>query len=162
MAGPQRVKQLPGIESASVSGILLFSTSDIGALLSIRDYTPALGETVFARYNSVSPGYLETVGMTILEGRSIEDRDGQNAPGVAVINEAMAKRYFGGGRPLGRLFEINQGRSPAGAQAKPIEIVGVVRDAKYNNLREDAKPMFYVPMAQWPRSLRSLEVQTIL
>jgi hypothetical protein len=80
---------------------------------------------------------------------------------VAVINETMARRYFSEG-PLGRLIEIPASwRSPfEAAKGKPIEIVGVVMDAKYNNLRAETKPMFYLPIEQMPRSLRSLEVRT--
>jgi predicted permease len=168
----QRVAQLSGVESASVSGLLLFSSSDIGAPLIIRDYTPAPGERVFARFNSVSPGYFETVGMTLVEGREIEEGDRQNAPGVAVVNEAMARRYFRDRRAVGGFIEIGQrlpralgvsvknSGSPGQTQGTGFEVVGVVRDAKYNNLRNDAEPMFYVPIAQMPRSLRSLEVLT--
>jgi predicted permease len=152
----ERVKQIPGVESASVSGIMLFSPSDIGAGLTIRDYTPVAGERVTARYNSVSPGYFETVGMRLIDGRGIEDRDVQNGTPVAVINESLARKYFAGGRAVSRTMQIGRGTNAS----KPMEIVGVVRDAKYNNLREDAKPMFYVPFAQIPRQVRSVEVRT--
>jgi hypothetical protein len=74
----------------------------------------------------------------------------------------MARRYFPQGSPLGRTIEIpSNWRSPFEApKGKPIEIVGVVRDAKYNDLRVEVKPMFYLPILQMPRSLRSLEVRT--
>src|SRR5215470_14314124 len=109
--------------------------------------------------------------MSLLDGRTIQDSDRQNAPKVAVINEAMARRYFRDGRTLGRSFQIGQ-RLPSSlgfakssgasnqAEGEAFQIVGVVRDTKYNNLREPAQPMFYVPIAQLPRSLRSLEVLT--
>src|SRR5262249_17203388 len=167
----QSVAQVAGVESASVSGLLLFSPSDISAPLMIRDYTPASGEKGFARFNSVSPGYFETLGMSLREGRGIAESDRQNAPRVAVINEAMARRYFQDGRAVGGSIEIAQ-RPPdslgfaknSGSsnqlQGASIQVVGVVRDAKYNNLRANAEPMFYVPIAQTPRSLRSLEVLT--
>jgi len=151
----ERVKQVPGVESASVSGIMIFSPSDIGASLTIRDYTPPAGERVVARYNSVSPGYFETVGMRLIEGRGIEERDLQHS--IAVINETMARRYFSGARAVGRILQIGRGPSAG----KPIEIVGVVHDAKYNDLRKDPQPMFYVPFAQIPRSVRSVEVRTM-
>jgi len=156
----RRVRQLPGVESASVSGLLLFSQSDIGAPLRIADYTPRPDERVTVRYNAISPGYLETIGMPLVDGRSIEDRDAFDAPMVAVINESMARRYFYGSRPIGRVMVIDVGRADNAPPAKPIEIIGVVRDAKYNSLRQDTRPMFYVPIAQLPRSLRSLEVRT--
>jgi len=152
----ERVKQIPGVKSASVSMLPLFGPSDVSAPLRILDYTPAQGESVEARYNSVSPGYFETVGMTLAAGRGIEDRDTENTPRAAVINESMARRYFPGANAVGRIMEIDAGPPPH----RPIEIVGVVRDAKYNNLRAEAQPMFYISIRQLPRTMRALEVRT--
>jgi ABC-type antimicrobial peptide transport system permease subunit len=75
---------------------------------------------------------------------------------AVVINEAMARRYFPGGSAVGRIIEINS--DPI--VGRPVEIVGVVRDAKYNNLRAEVRPMFYISIQQLPKSLRSLEVRT--
>ncbi|HKQ80158.1 MAG TPA: ABC transporter permease [Blastocatellia bacterium] len=151
----ERVRQIPGVESASVSWLMLFGGSDLYAPLNIHDYTPASDENVRARFNCVSTGYFETVGMTLLAGRGIEERDAENAPHAAVINEAMARRYFPGAHPVGKTMEI-----AAGPTRRPIEIVGVVRDAKYNNLRAETTPMFYISIQQLPRTLGTLEVRT--
>jgi predicted permease len=156
----QRVKELPGVQSASVSGLLLFSPSDIMAPLRIRGYTPPPDERLVVRFNSVSPGYFGTIGMRLIEGRGIEDRDGPSAPFVAVINQSMGRRYFPDGSAVGRIFELDATRADTTTPRKPIEVIGVVHDAKYNSVRQDAKPMFYMPIAQLPRSLRSLEVRT--
>ena len=147
----ERVRQAPGIQSASLSRIQLFSDSDLSRSLRIQDHPASLEEPVFARFNSVSAGYLETVGMTILEGRGIQEQDTENAPPVAVINESMARKYFPPGSPLGRMMEI-VGRSAS--------VVGVVRDAKYNDLRAEVKPMFYVAIQQFPMTIRAIEVRT--
>ena len=153
----ERVKQIPGVERVSVSWLMLFSRADdANAPLKIHDYTPAPDENVKARYNSVSPGYFETVGMSLVAGRGIEERDAENAPQSAVINEAMARRYFPRANPVGKIIEITAGPT----KGKPIEIVGVVRDAKYNNLRAETKPMFYISIQQLPRTLGTLEVRT--
>jgi predicted permease len=151
----ERVKQIPGVQRASVSWLPLFGGSDLYAPLRIYDYAPAPDEDVRARFNSVSPGYFETVGMTLVNGRGIEERDTENAPQSAVINETMARRYFPGGNPIGKMMEITAGPT----KGKPIEIVGVVRDAKYNNLRAEVKPMFYISLQQLPRTLRTVEVR---
>ena len=158
----ERVRQIPGVQSASVSGLMLFGPSDISAPIRFRDYQPSQSEPIPIRFSSVSPGFFETVGMTIFQGRGIQDQDSENAPLVAVINESMARRYFTQANPVGGLMEIPAPwKSPFEAsQGKPIQIVGVVRDAKYNDLRAEVKPMFYVPIQQMPRSLRSLEVRT--
>ncbi len=151
-----RVRQIPGVNFVSVSGLMLFSPSDISTPLKIRDYMPAQGERVMARFNSVSPGYFETVGMTLVAGRGIEERDTENAPVAIVVNESMARRYFPGGSAVGQIVQIDGGTT----QGKPVEIVGVVRDAKYNSLRAEVKPMLYISIQQSPRNLRSLEVRT--
>jgi predicted permease len=109
---------------------------------------------VDARYNAVSPGYLETLGMTLIEGRGIEDQDtGEHF--VAVINQTMARKYFPRGA-VGRTMEMATVRM----NGKPIQIVGVVRDAKYNDVRAETKPMFFMPIRQFPGRIRALEVRT--
>ena len=158
----ERVIQIPGVQSASVSGLMLFSPSDISAPIKIQDNAASQQEPIAVRFSSVSAGFFETVGMAIVQGRAIQDHDSERGPLVAVINESMARRYFPQGSPLGRTIEIpSNWRSPFEApKGKPIEIVGVVRDAKYNDLRAEVKSMFYLPIIQMPRSLRSLEVRT--
>jgi predicted permease len=158
-----RVRQIPGVQSASLSGLLLFSPSDISAPVKIQDNAASQQEPIPIRFSSVSAGYFETVGMSITQGRPINDQDAENSPSVAVINEAMARRYFPNGSPLGRTLEIpGNWRSPfAGVQGNRIEIVGVVRDAKYNDLRAEVEPMFYLSLLQMTRTLRSLEVRTV-
>jgi len=152
----ERVRQIPGVEQASVSWLMLFSQADVDAPLRIHGYTPAPDEDVMTRFNPVSPGYFETIGMSLVAGRGIEERDTENAPQAAVINEAMARRYFPPGNAIGRTMEITVGRT----SGKPIEIVGVVRDAKYNDLRAGTTPMFYISIQQLPRTLGTLEVRT--
>jgi predicted permease len=146
----EAVKKIPGVESASVSQFMLLKPYSRINSPNIHDYTAEQGEQVIARFTSVSPGYFETVGMTLVAGRGIEERDAVNAPRVAVINEAMARRYFPNGNAVGRTM---------GNPGNPTEIVGVVRDAKYNELREEVKHMVYLPLWQSPEALSSLEVR---
>jgi predicted permease len=153
-AARERVSAVPGVQSASFSGILIFSPSDIGAPFVIRggDSTAQLT----ARYNSVSPGYFETVGMTIVEGRTLQEQDNHvDAAGATVVNESFARRFFPKGA-VGRTILFG------GLDGRPLEIVGVVRDAKYNSLRTSAKPLMFLPYAKMTRTLRSLEVRTML
>src|SRR5207244_4894911 len=99
-----RVRALPGVESASVSWILLFSTMDQRGALQIPGYTPPPAESaqfsfigeniVMVRYNAVSPRYFDTVGMTLVAGRGLEESDKSGAQLVAVINESMAHCYY--------------------------------------------------------------------
>src|SRR5262249_49576604 len=116
-------------------------------------------------FNFVSPGYFDTVGMRLVSGRGIETRDISSAPPVTVINEAMARRYFGSQDPIGKHLDWNL---PSGKekvdhpQEQPMEIDGVVADAKYNNVRRETKPMFWVPIEQFGRTLRSIEIRSTL
>jgi predicted permease len=155
-AARERVLAIPGVQSASFSGVLIFSPSDIGSRFSIpgQPVSPGAKPRV-ARYNSVSPGYFETLRMRLLAGRTFDERDDAiEVPGVTVVNERFAREFFPQGA-LGRTILF--GPNPS---APPLEIVGVVADAKYNNLRKDAEPLFFVPYAKMTRSLRSLEVRT--
>ena len=101
-----------------------------------------------AQYYEVSPEFFEAMGIGLKRGRSITDTDGENAAGVAVINEAMARQYFGDADALGQVIEarINQG-NPGLADDRPREIVGVVADTRMR-LRDDPRPMLYVPFEQ--------------
>jgi predicted permease len=162
-----RVLAIPGVQSASFSGIMLFSPSDIASPFTIPGQPEPADGPRLARYNSVSPGYFETVGMRIVAGRPFTDADDAlSAPRVAIVNERFARRYFPDGA-LGRRIVLGRpGRAKNAPGAAPtaadpqIEIVGVAGDAKYNNLREDPKPLFFLPFAQMTRSLRALEVRT--
>ena len=108
------------------------------------------------RVDYVSPRYFETMGMQILRGRGFTDRDREGTERVAVVNEALARARFGGGDTLGRRLATVY----AGEQDRPFTIVGVVRDSKYNNLRElRTEPMMWMPMAQAPARMSSVALR---
>jgi predicted permease len=164
--GSERLQQIPGVQSASVSGQLLFGWSDVGAPISIRDAAnqPAPPDQVHTvRYNIVSPRYFDTVGMRLVRGRGLEARDTPGTPMVAVINEAMARQFFPSADPIGRQIDwlppsIKEKVDPSARRT--LEIVGIVADAKYNNLRQDAKPIIFLSMLQSARTLRSAEIRS--
>ena len=93
--------------------------------------------------------------MSLIEGRGIGEQD-TSGPFVAVINQALARKYFSRGGAVGRTMEMATARM----NGKPIQIVGVVRNAKYNDVRADTKPMFFMPIQQFPGRIRALEVRT--
>jgi putative ABC transport system permease protein len=159
----QRISEIPGVRSASLSTVVLFSGTEWRALLNIPGYQPATDEEVWARTVNVSPGYFETVGMTLLAGRAIDARDTAGAPRVAVVNDTLARKFFPGvpaGQVLGKTMTqaINLPSGPG--QSGPIEIVGIVRDAGFNDVREAARPLMYEPYLQHPGGLRGIEVRT--
>jgi predicted permease len=105
----------------------------------------AAGDGKNSFFNRVGPGYFATMGTGLVAGRDFEERDNLSAPKVAIVNEAFAKSIFDGANPLGRSFRIE---GDAG-EADPIfQIVGIVRNTKYYQLREDFVPIAFVPMTQ--------------
>jgi predicted permease len=146
------VRLIRGVESASLSTIPLFSDTDLYAPVRIAGFDAHID----ARFNSVSPGYLETLGMTLVEGRTILQQDTGESY-VAVINQAMARKYFPRGSAVGQSMEMGTAKMAG----KPIQIVGVVRDAKYNDVRAETKPMFFRPIQQFPGRIRAIEVRTV-
>jgi predicted permease len=112
--------------------------------MSVEGYEPKPGEDMNPYCNAVSPGYFKTMGIPLLSGRDFDDRDarfveadpkvsGPPAYKVAIVNESYAKHYFGDRNPIGRHigFGINPGTKT------PIEIIGIVKDAKYTGVRDD-------------------------
>jgi len=96
-----------------------------------------------ALVNMIEPKFFETMGLALLGGRDFTLQDNENGPRVAIINEAVARRYFGGQPPsalLGRKITLDD--------YKNLEIVGVMRDAKYRNLREEVPLTVYLPLRQ--------------
>ncbi len=152
----ERLNALPGVRSASLSWISLFSDSDRRFRVTVDGYTPRPGgEPVSARMDAVSAGYFETVGMNLVAGRTFTTRDNESAPHIAIVNEAFGRRFFPNDNLIGKRFS-------AGGPVTVKEIVGVVKDAKYNDLKEGTREMFYVPLLQTPTSpARSIQVRTV-
>jgi predicted permease len=135
----ERLRALPGVVSASASVLTPISGSGWNGIA--RAGGAAEGEMVMM--NAVTDGYFRTLGTPLVAGRELVPGDRAGAPPVAVVNEAMARRHFGSRSPLGH--EIRVEPSPGSA---PIQVVGVVRDARYGSLRESAPPTVYLAMAQ--------------
>lgn len=98
-------------------------------------------------FNMAGPGYFRTMGTTLLTGREFNDRDTVSSPRVAIVNEEFAKRFFAGANPVGHIFH----RAADAGQPEPVfQIVGLVRNTKYSELREDFKPIAFLAAAQDP------------
>jgi predicted permease len=147
-----RLEQLPGVERASVSTMVPLSIgggSDTSP--AIEGYTRGDNEEVVVFYGMVGPDYFETMGIPMVSGRGITDRDrASNAP-VVVINETMARRYWAGRDPVG-------GRLRTGPEWTTV--IGVARDGKYGQLSEAPQSVMYFPIHQVYRSAPVLHVAT--
>ncbi len=137
-----RLKSLPGIESASFSGFGFGEGMMRMCCVNIDAHAAGSAEDKTVRVQQVSPGYFTTLGIQLIAGRTFAESDKLGAPEVAVINESMAKYYFGDQSPIGRRFGW------IADESRKIEIVGVVRDAKYDNLRERTPRMLYQSFLQ--------------
>src|SRR5262249_14141604 len=102
----------------------------------------------------VSPSFFETLGIPIVAGRGFTARDDAPAPKVVVINQTAATKYFSNENPIGRRF------GASAETAGQLEIVGILRDAKYNSVRDPAPPTEYVPYTQTRIVQAMFEVRT--
>jgi predicted permease len=136
----QRVFTLPGVESASES-----YTTPMGANAWKTD-VEADGREGMSYGNRIGPRYFETLGTRLLAGRDFNDGDRAGAPLVAIVNRSFAETYFGG-QALGRRFSEP---SDTGGPGDEYEIVGIVADQKYDDLREANPHVFYTASAQQP------------
>jgi predicted permease len=143
----ERLSTVPGVEGASFSQFGFGRGASRICCISLEGYIPHPNEDKSVRIQPVSAEYFRSLSIPVIAGRSFADTDRNRAPRVAIINETMARHYFGGADPLGKRFAWWH------TAPKDIEIVGVVRDAKYDNLRQESPRLVYLPALQqgsWP------------
>ena len=137
-----RLATLPGARSASLTDEAPMTDSTNRSTIKLPGYTPQEGEDMSPNVSLVGPGFFSTLGMPLVSGREFTAADAAGAPKVAVINESMAKKHFPGRNPIGERFGFNR------RDVIDIEIVGVVKDARFANLRDEVPRFVYVPFAQ--------------
>jgi predicted permease len=138
----EQLSQLPDVRAATASVIQLMTDTNWSSTVTVEGYQPKEGEDMNPDVNAVGPGYFATLGQPLVMGRDITVKDAAGAPRVAVINETMAKYFFGTSNPLGH--KIGWGRD----KGQPIEIVGVVKDSKTATLRQTMKRFVYTSYMQ--------------
>jgi predicted permease len=148
----EAVTSAPGIESASMSDSGFRTGSSQTCCVAVEGYTPSANEDRQIRTDGVAPGYFDTMGLPILLGREFQPQDcnpqdkqsddkPRESPKVAIINEAMARYYFGEANPIGKHF----GWGDPPKIKYDIEIIGVAKNAIYGNLREETSSLIYFP-----------------
>jgi putative ABC transport system permease protein len=142
-----RLRVIPGVVSASRSSNTPISGFTWNNAITPDSPNPPKGDDALAYLNFISPGYFETLRTPRVTGRNFTDRDTKNAPQVAIVNQTLARRFFPALDPVGRTFKID---THPGQPAHPVQIVGVVKDAKYESLREDTHPTAFFPISQIP------------
>ena len=139
-----QLRNVPGVETAAVSGTALLGGSAWNGFVSINGAPPG---PVLAYFLAISPGWLDAMKMPLLDGRDLRPDD--TAPGAAIVNETFARTFCNGENPVGKWYARGQNR---------FQIVGLVRDAPYRSLREPILPVAYVPLA--PTRTATLIVRT--
>lgn len=146
-----RVRTIPGVESAADAFIVPLS----GFGWNNRVIVNGNRVNVDVDMDNVSDGYFRTMGTPLLAGRDFSDRDTANAPFVAIVNEQFAKKILGTENPIGRSFRIDGYR---GEKQHDYEIVGLVKNTKYYDLRDEFEPIAYYPSLQSTRSLTATNI----
>jgi putative ABC transport system permease protein len=142
----ERVRTVPGVTRASAVSALPMSALgvqfDLPFTIDGAEMTSPT-ERPRARYRAVFSDYFQTMGIALKKGRMFDDFDGrEKGPQVAIVNEAIVRRFFGGGDPIGRLVKI--------PMAGDLQIVGVVADIKHDGLQGTAQAEVFVPYYQFP------------
>ncbi|HEX7081501.1 MAG TPA: ABC transporter permease [Gammaproteobacteria bacterium] len=143
-----RVRALPGVRSVGLTSGLPPRLSGNLPFRIVGESGDAGDNDRFAQYHEVSEDYFEAMGIELVRGRVFTPADNEAAAGVVVINETLARQFFGNTDPLGQIVEvrINQG-NPELADDRPREIVGIVSDTRIRP-QDDPMPMMYVPYRQ--------------
>ncbi len=153
----ESIQGLPGVRSVSASRFAPFTPAGPDATISISSHAPLPDENRTVQESFVGPNFFQAMGMPLLLGRGFTFQDAESGPRVAVINQAAALRHFGKGNPIGVRFNLSHRKGP-------IQVIGVVKDAKYHSLRELATATVFLPLLQFsPDAQRvTFEVRTAM
>ncbi len=150
----EKTAAIGGVERSAVAMYTPFSDNGNTTRLVVEGHSaPAAGQEPLARRNYVTPGFLESLNISLIAGRTIARNDTADSLPVAVINQTIANRYFAGENPLGQKIRLG---------AKPVSytIVGIVKDIKYYNLTDPPENQVYLSYAQSPTRTLSLVART--
>jgi len=151
----RKLGSTPGVQSAALATNAILANEQWDSTVNVEGYTSKPGEDMNPNFNGVSPGYFTTLGVPLIAGRDFSERDTGTVmhkgipfpiPNVIIINQKMAKYYFGDRSPIGR--HIGFGNEP-GAVAD-MEIIGVVKDFKYLGVREQITRQALIPYLAVP------------
>jgi predicted permease len=133
---------IPGVNAVSSSLVPLLAGSNWGSDVSVQGFAKGPDTDANARFNEVGPGYFRTLGMTVLSGREFTAADVASAPKVVVVNETFAKKFGLGRNAVGKFM------GDRGGDSLNMEIVGLIKDAKYSGVKQEMQPLFMTPTRQ--------------
>jgi putative ABC transport system permease protein len=154
----ERIAALPGVQDAAAVSFLPLSGPGIGTSFYPADRPePAAGEAPTTEVRPVTPRFFKTMGIPFVAGRDFGLADGGDAKPVAIVSEALARRYLTGENPIGKPLHVNIGSRPGGTD---YEIVGVVRDIRIASLDGEIRPAVYLPHTQLPIGVMTFVART--
>jgi predicted permease len=136
-----RLRQLPGVDSAAQAFIVPVS----GSSWNDRVVIGGAVQQTLVKFNSVGPDYFRTIGTPLVAGRAFSPTDAASSPKAAVVNQLFAQTFLHSPQAVGRSFQIETGPGEAPAH---YQVIGVVRDSKYGDLREPLAPLAYLAATQ--------------
>jgi predicted permease len=137
----ERLRSTPGIKAASHVAVSILSGDEWDSTTSVEGHNAKDGEDMQAFMNALSPGYFETMGIRLLEGRDFRQTDIVETPKIAIVNRKFANHYFPGQSAIGR--HIGRGSGPN--TKLDVEIVGIVEDSLYEGPREGVRRQVFWP-----------------
>ena len=150
-----RLRTLPGVVSvAQAFSVPLGVMSAFDSLYIEGHPIEPSQQSPSVQYNMVTPGYFDTLRIPVHRGRAFTDADDEKSPGVAIINQAMARQFWPDQDAIGKRFSARAASGPF------LQVVGVVQDGKYRGVVESPSPHFYVPLSQSYVPLRTFHVRT--
>jgi predicted permease len=141
-----RLNAVPGVESAAHTNVVPLSGTTMGNRVWMDGSDSRQARSSYR--SKISSDYFKTAGTPLLAGRGFDDRDRLSSPNVAIVSETFARELAGGANPVGKRFWVE---ATPQDPATLYEIVGLVRDAKYRDIREEIAPVFFEPASQDPR-----------
>lgn len=138
----ESVRSQPGILGVTGSMVPLISGNNWGSNVSVDGFVAGPDTDTHSMFNNVGPGFFQLFGIPVLQGREFGESDNLNAPKVAIVNEAFVRKFSADRPALGKRMQVGSGGK------NEIEIVGIVKDAKYSEVKSEVPPVFYLPYRQ--------------
>jgi predicted permease len=141
----RRVRAIPGVDAAADASVIPLSGGSWTMAVRVSGAQSSEGGT--SKFDWVGPEFFKTLEIPVLEGRAFDEHDTAHSPSVAIVNETFARKLLNGRDPIGRTF---RNVAEPGYPETIYQIVGVVKDTRYQQLRESQQAICFVPSSQYP------------
>jgi predicted permease len=152
----EELAAIPGVTGVTASLVPILAGNNWGNDVTVEGFKEDADTDDNSNFNEIGPAYFRTLGMTILSGREFTVADDSGAPRVAVVNEAFAKKFNLGRDAVGKRMSLSD------TGALNIEIVGLVKNAKYSEVKDEVPPLFFTPYRQSGTGFINFYVRTTL